>query len=96
MGIRFAHDPIGDIRGKAGCRQIEAAPEEMHRVRLADQAAAKFLRHPVNRDQNSTEPMGVMGIIACVGVIRLECTGFDTSAGVVQILTAVPAMRARP
>ncbi len=53
VGLRFAGDGIragafgSAATGKARHRQVEAAPEKMHRTVFADEAGAKFLENIV-------------------------------------------------
>jgi hypothetical protein len=41
--------------GEARHREIEAAPEKMHRARLAEEAGAELLEHPICVDQDLEE-----------------------------------------
>ena len=41
--------------GKPRHREIEAAPEEMHRARLAEEAGAELLEHAIGIDQDLPE-----------------------------------------
>src|SRR5436190_6488586 len=71
--VAFAGDRVG-LRhrrrapaGEAGDAEIEAAPEEMHRARLADEAAAELLQHRIDRAQHAPE---ALDRIAFVGGVR--------------------------
>src|SRR5690606_33761277 len=43
--------------GEAGGRKIEAAPEEVHRAALADEARPELLQHPVGRSEEHTSEL---------------------------------------
>ena len=58
--------------GKARHRQIEAAPEEMHRTRLAEKAGAEMGEDLAGGEQHAPETVGIVGIIGCVHRILLE------------------------
>src|SRR6516225_11934176 len=70
VGIGFTHDRIGKMRhasrmprcgasGEAGHREVEAAPEEMHRAAFAEKAGAELREDPINLKQNSPETLRV-------------------------------------
>ena len=75
MRIGFAGDRIGQIRHTAGMarratarearhREIETAPEEMHRACLAEKAGAELLEDAVAVDEDLQEaPDGVAGLV---------------------------------
>src|SRR5215510_11271655 len=48
---------------KAGHRQIEAAPEKMHRARLADEAGAELFEQAVAVDEDLQEALHRLGIV---------------------------------
>src|SRR6185312_12876372 len=48
---------------EAGHRQVEAAPEELHRAAFADEAAPEFLEHSVGLRQDAPTALGVLGVI---------------------------------
>src|ERR671919_276064 len=58
--------------GKARDRQIEAAPEEMHRTALATKARSELLEHPIALHQNAPESIGVFPIVRAVLVVFIE------------------------
>src|SRR5207237_3117333 len=49
--------------GKPGDRQIETAPEKMHRAAFTAKARAKFLKHAIRLGEHPPEPIGILGII---------------------------------
>jgi hypothetical protein len=55
--------------GKPGGREIEAAPEEMHRARLAEKAAAEQLEDAVDLDERAPEAMDRVGIVAGMAAV---------------------------
>src|SRR5450759_950552 len=56
---------------KARHREIEAAPEEMHRTRLAKEAGAELLEHPVGIHKDLQEaPHGVWIVGSMPVVLR--------------------------
>ena len=56
-------------------RQVEAAPEEVHRARLADEAAPERLEHPVSLEEDTPEAVGLAWIVGRVLVVVLERDG---------------------
>ena len=89
--IGLAGDRVGQMRhaagmarraaaGKARHREIEAAPEEMHRARLAEKAGAELLEHAVGIDQDLQEAPHRIGI---VGGMRL-CPAKTASAPAIR------------
>src|SRR5580692_9130600 len=74
MRIGFAGDCVGKMRHAAGMarraaarkardREIETAPEEMHRASLAEKAGAELLEHPIDADENPEEAADGVGIV---------------------------------
>src|SRR5260370_26582320 len=74
MRVSLARDPIRQMRYAAGMlrrrgageschRQVEAAPEEMHRAAFALEAGAKFLQNAVGLQQRAPESVGVFGVV---------------------------------
>src|SRR3979411_631119 len=56
---------------KARHREIEAAPEEMHRARLAEEGGAELLEHPIGIDQYLKEtPHSVRVVGGMLVVLR--------------------------
>src|SRR5207302_6500646 len=81
--IGLPHDPTPDIRSiscgrrrattrKAGDRQIETTPEEMHRTDLSEKARTKRLHHPVALQQYTPESLGVDRIVMSMGAILIK------------------------
>src|SRR6185437_2887016 len=76
--VRFAGNRIGTrTLGSAPAREarygeIEAAPEEMHRAALADEARAELAEHAVERDQDAPEAFGIDAIVARMDGVALE------------------------
>jgi hypothetical protein len=58
--------------GEARHRQIEAAPEEMHRARLAEKAAAEQLEHPVGLHQRAPEAVRGLGVVRLMRFVQGE------------------------
>ena len=58
--------------GKARDRQVEAAPEEMHRAAFADEARSERPEHPVRLQQNAPELLCVIGVIGRMRVVLAE------------------------
>src|SRR4029077_12225246 len=58
--------------GKTADREVEASPEEMHRARLAEKAAAEQLEDTVDLNKRAPKAMGRRGVISGVGVIFRE------------------------
>src|SRR6266576_3685047 len=63
--------------GKAGYREIEAAPEKMHRTALAAESGTKFLEHPISLQKHPPEPIGVFRIVSCMFLIAVERDRFQ-------------------
>ena len=83
VGIGLPHHPIADMRGRArmggrgaageaGHGQVEAAPEEMHRTDLADEARAEQGEDAIALDEDAPEAVGIVAIIGRMGSILLE------------------------
>src|SRR5262249_45092454 len=64
--VRLARDPVRHVgnaarmrrrgaAGEAGHGEIEAAPEEVHRAALANEAGPEDLEHPVDLDEGKPE-----------------------------------------
>src|SRR6476469_7011263 len=63
--------------GKAGYREIEAAPEKMHRAALAAETRSKFLENPISLQKRTPEPIGVFRIVSRVFLIAVERDRFQ-------------------
>src|SRR5437667_4244399 len=63
--------------GKARYREIEAAPEKMHRTALAAETRAKFLENPVSLQKHTPESIGVFRIVSRVFLIAVERDRFQ-------------------
>src|SRR6516165_12389535 len=61
--------------GKARHRQIETAPEEMHRTRLPDEAGTKFIHHAIGLQQGQPEFLSVDRIVLRMGAVPVERYG---------------------
>ena len=81
MRIGFARDRVGQSghaagmerrrpSGKAGDREVEAAPEEMDRARLAEEAAAEELEDAIGLDERAPETMGRGAVVGSVGAVE--------------------------
>ena len=57
---------------KAGYRQIEAAPEEMHGADLAEVARAEALQHPISSDRGVEETRHGLDVVGSIGVVLNE------------------------
>src|SRR6266480_247864 len=88
LRIGFARDRVGQMGnaagmrrrgppGKAGYREIEAAPKKMHRTALAAETRAKFLENPISLQKHTPEPIGVFRIVSCVFLIAVERDRFQ-------------------
>src|SRR2546429_7469802 len=62
----------GPPPGEAGPGKVAAAPEEVHRAALADEAAAEGREDPVRLHQHTPEAIGVFGIVRRVLPVRVE------------------------
>ena len=58
--------------GEPRDRHIEAAPEEMHRARLAEKSRAELLEHPIHVDEDAPELLRVTGIISRVLAVLVK------------------------
>jgi hypothetical protein len=58
--------------GKPGAGQIERAPEEMGRARLADEPAPKLLEHPIGMGQDPPATVGIFRVVRAVLLILGE------------------------
>ncbi len=64
--------------GKARHREIEAAPEEMHRAGFADEAGAKVGHHARRLNEGPVEAPDIDAIVLRMGAIAVECNAvFD-------------------
>src|SRR5579883_285796 len=74
--IGLARDRVGPLRrrsaGEPSDRQIEAAPEEMHRAALADEARTKILQNRAGRNENAPEAMRILGIVRFMHFVLRE------------------------
>src|SRR5512138_3731230 len=60
--------------GKARNREVEAAPEEMHRARLAEKTGAELFEHTIAVDEDLLEALHGFGIIGRMRrVLRESC-----------------------
>ena len=66
-GMRWRLPP-----GKPRDRQIEAAPEEMHRAAFATKSRTELLEHSIGLHQNTPKPIGVFPIVRPVLFIFIE------------------------
>ena len=77
MGIGFPGHGIGQMRHAAGMgrgapagkprhREIEAAPEEMHRAHLAEKRRAEMGKHLMRAQQHPPEPVGEVAVVGAV------------------------------
>src|SRR2546423_12612072 len=78
--VAFDHDVVRTVWNSArmqrsgtpresGAGEIESAPPEMRRARLADEASAKFLENAIGVHKNLPEPMDRLRLIRCMRVI---------------------------
>src|SRR5215471_12317082 len=67
--------------GETGDSQIGSAPEEMYRAALADEARPKLFEDAVCLDQDSPEPVRIVGVICCVRVVSVEPYGIGNLVG---------------
>src|SRR5882724_7810026 len=58
--------------GKARHREVETAPEEMHRARLAQKSSAELLEHPVGARENPEKAPHGVAIIGGVSIVVRE------------------------
>src|SRR6185437_8090573 len=58
--------------GEAGDAMVEAAPEEMHRARLADEAAAELLQYRIDRAQHAPEPLDRLALVGRMRRVLVE------------------------
>src|SRR5207248_11108092 len=63
--------------GKSRYREIEAAPEKMHRTALAAETRTKFLRNPISLQKHTPEPIGIFRIVSRVFLIAVERDRFQ-------------------
>src|SRR5437763_13467715 len=74
-------DPAGMRRcgpaGKARYREIEAAPEKMHRTALTAEMRTKFLENPISLQKHAPESIGVFRIVSRVFLIAVERDRFQ-------------------
>src|SRR4026209_1014155 len=63
--------------GKAGHRQIEAAPEEMHRTAFAAEAGTKFFENAICLQEHAPEAVRIFQIISGVLLILVEGNCFQ-------------------
>jgi hypothetical protein len=61
--------------GEARHRQIEAAPEEVHRARLAEKAATELVEDVRDRDHRAPASIGIVGIVGGMDGVLLEGDG---------------------
>src|SRR6266403_9560 len=54
---------------KSRHREIETAPEKMHRARLAEEGGAELLQHPIGIDENLEKATHGVGIVRGVPVV---------------------------
>ena len=58
--------------GEARDGKVEAAPPEVHRAGLPDEAAPELVQHPIHVDQHAPQSVGGIGIVGCVRLILIE------------------------
>src|SRR4030095_2957455 len=58
--------------GKACDRQIEAAPEKMHRTTFATKPRSELLEYAVALHQNAPEPISVFAVVGAVLFIFIK------------------------
>src|SRR5437773_2008380 len=63
--------------GKACYREIETAPEKMHRTALAAKTRTKFLENPIRLQEHAPEPVGVFQIVSGMFLIAIERNRFQ-------------------
>src|SRR5213595_3953100 len=63
--------------GKARYREIEAAPEKMHRAALAAETRTKFFENPISLQKHAPESIGVFRIVSRVFLIAVERDRFQ-------------------
>src|SRR5436190_8291993 len=63
--------------GKARHRQIEAAPEKMHRTAFAAETRTKFLENTIGLQKHAPEAVGIFQIISGVFLIMIERDRFQ-------------------
>jgi hypothetical protein len=84
--IRLDHDPVGTVRDPAGVlrrgaareargRQVEAAPVEADRARLADETRPELLEQPIGADERSPEQLDVSRFVQGLDLVLLERDG---------------------
>src|SRR5581483_4896891 len=67
--------------GKARHREIEAAPEEMHRGDLAEEGTAEMREHMVGGEQDAPEAVGIIAIIGRMHAILGKRDGIRDLVG---------------
>ena len=78
---------------KARDGQVEAAPEEVDRAALAEEAAAEHFEDAVGADEDPPEGGGGRGVVAGVdGVVCSNGIGSGTSTALVQMWTSMPRL----
>src|SRR5580704_975647 len=76
--IRLSRDRVGSLPfwsappREARHRQIETAPEKMHRTGLSDKARAKLFEHFIAAYQNPPEPVGILRIVGSMLGVLIE------------------------
>src|SRR6266550_6392777 len=63
--------------GKTRHREIETAPEKMHRTAFAAETRTKFLENPISLQQHTPESIGVFRIVSRVFFIAIERDRFQ-------------------
>src|SRR6516162_8861653 len=61
--------------GETGDGEIETAPEEMHRARLAEETGAELLEHAVGIDEDLQKTPHRIRVIGCVPFIVRKSDG---------------------
>src|SRR5208283_6167901 len=67
--------------GKAGYREVEAAPKEMDGTRLSDEAGAEELEDAIGADEREPETMGRVPVIGGVYPVFREADRVDDFVG---------------
>src|SRR5258708_33743233 len=66
--------------GKAGDREVEAAPEEMDGARLAGEGGSEMGEDFVRREEDAPKTAGIGAIVGGVGMVLIEENGIGDLA----------------
>src|SRR5881396_495381 len=78
MGIRLAGDPVcsGSLGGatprEARHREVEAAPEEVHRTAFPEKRCAKLPEHVIRLHEDAPESIGILRIVRSMLLVVRE------------------------